>query len=119
MSENEKLHREMWHWIAEETRKQKRFVTKQEWPKIKNYSTLFYCFACEEAFVRFIESKYSCDNRCAYCPLVWGTESESYTGEPYCQKTGALYKQWIEQGIRANWQEAADLANQIAEMEWR
>lgn len=128
MSKNEKLHREMWHWIAEETRKQKEIVWRFAWFDAKDLcedDILNCCFACQEAMDR---AKTHGDLHgdffvCGYCPLTWDTEFGNREDEDasyvLCDNVGTLYDQWIAQSTHANWQEAADLADQIAEMEWK
>lgn len=119
MSKNEKLHREMWHWIAEETRKQKRKVIKYEYFN-HNKTQLVpaaSCFACQEAIKR-CPTGGDAGRYCQYCPLKWGTE-KSYASD-FCLRGDTLFCQWMMIGAGlSDWQVAADLADRIAEMEWK
>ena len=119
MSENEKLHRELWHWIAKETRKQKRVICKQEWFAKNPYCVDNDCFACGEAIKRRVNNDFQY-YRCDYCPLTWETELDDEDVNVPCERKGALYLRWhTVMLLEHNWQEAADLADRIAEMEWR
>lgn len=117
MSKNERLHREMWHWIAEETRKQKRKVRKYEYFQQNRNIPVNECFACAEAMSRWTKT-HNGDTSCQYCPLKWGTEE--YGTLDFCIYDDALFNQWMKIGAGlSDWQVAADLADRIAEMEWR
>ena len=106
MSENERNFRKMWKWIAEETRRQKRHVSKWEYFDAVNISEIPYglCYACEENLQR------SRDNYrdCSYCPLDWG--------ECDFREEGSLYDKWI---YSHSYEETAEFAEKIAQMEWR
>ena len=70
-------HRKMWRWIYDETVKQKRPVSKEEYLEKNNIFGLYSdCFLCE----------YSIDERnkngmnfhiCDYCPLDWDSKAKN------------------------------------------
>lgn len=95
-------HRKMWHWIAETTRKEKRFVTKEEafnhfgWPHL-----LFSCWCC--AYIG------GC-NHGKNCLIVWPGG--------HCLAKGSPYRDWSAIKFEGDsaYLRAADLADQIANL---
>lgn len=91
-----KRHRMLWNWIADETLRQKRFVTKREafahfgWPDILNH-----CWCCEYAAVS-----------CRFCPINWGTGYE-------CQSNGSLFRLWV---TSRSYEDTAKYAREIANL---
>ncbi len=67
-NECEKLHRELWNWLAETCEKY-----KTEWPGWKKYKTIFgtHCFACE-----FTTKNKNFGHDCTKCPLDWCKPSQ-------------------------------------------
>lgn len=96
-------HRKMWHWIAEETERRRRKVYKHE------YTNMFFpnnditndCFCCT------YDKQFYWD--CKRCPIEWDPIEKDIC----CNDYNALYYRWRKTN---NWQEAAALARQIAEL---
>ena len=97
-------HRKLYHWIATETRKQKRKVHKSEYFDFYNVPDTDipqnYCYCCE-----YDEQQLS--GACFHCPIDWGNEK--------CGVAGSLFKQWHACNDK-DWKRAADLADKIAEL---
>ena len=97
-------HRKMWHWIAKQTRKQKRKVCKLEYLDFYNISDenkpSRYCYACQYDM--------QIGNDCSHCPINWGNSM-------CCLDDGSLYREWLACG-GLNWERAAELADMIAEL---
>ena len=112
MSENERKFREMWSWIAEETRRQKRHVKKFEYfyafDISKGERPYCGCYACEEGRQRTRDNGRDGGMGCSYCPIDWGKCD--------CTREGALYNEWEH---ARSYEEAAKFAEKIAQMEWR
>lgn len=99
-------HRKMWHWMAAETRKQKRKVYKLEYLDFYNISDenkpFGSCYACQYDI--------QCDNDCTHCPINWGDGMGCFTD-------GSLYREWLACNENENdWERAAELADKIAEL---
>lgn len=117
MNDNEKNHRKMWQWIAEETRRRKRHVEKFEYFKafgIPKWKRPYCdCYACEEAGQRARDDGYDVDYddlmECDYCPIDWNNGKK-------CVEDGALFRDWRH---ARSYEEAAKFAEKIAMMEWR
>ena len=94
-------HRKMWCWIAGTTRKEKRFVTKEEalnhfgWPYIQNM-----CWCCAYAGPCSIKN----------CPIEWPDGGCLSEYSPYIKWNSAQVK------YRNEYQYIADLAAQIANL---
>lgn len=95
-------HRKMWHWIAETTRKEKRYVTKEEafdhfgWPHVPAN-----CWCCAYA------------EKCNHeknCPIAWPGGN--------CFAEDSPFMDWITINSEGNsdYLRAADLAEQIANL---
>ena len=113
MSNNERQFRRMWRWIADETRRQKRHVSKRDYFKafgIPEWERPFSkCYACEEGRQRARDNDYDVDlMMCDYCPIDWG--------KCCCTEKGTLYDEWKH---TYSYERAAELAQKIAMMEWR
>lgn len=95
-------HRKMWHWIAETTRKEKRYVTKEEafdhfgWPHVP-----VNCWCCA-----YIEKCNHAEN----CPIAWPGGNCFAEGSPFCD--------WLVIKFEGDsaYLRAADLADQIANL---
>ena len=103
-----KRHRMMWNWIAYETLKRERFVTKQEaiehfgWCESKMRSR---CWCCAYAY----KDK---DWGCNKCPIQWpGGRCYSFLNGVF-----GLYDDWCAMKESPKYKEAADLAYQIANL---
>ena len=94
------LHRKMWRWIAEETEKQKRIVTRKEYFKSMEIEEEnipeFYCYCCEYCELA--------DGDCELCPILWDGEKTTCFSD---------FVTWLS---TTSWQEAAELARKIAEL---
>lgn len=105
-------HRTMWHWIADETRKKKRKVTKKEYFDYHNIPyedrPLNLCFCCEyDESDDIIVGR----RRCEFCPIDWCND----WGNKDCNVAGSLFKQWLACNDK-DWKRAAKLADKIAEL---
>ena len=93
-------HRELWHWIADETRRRKDCdVLKDENPDVAKEEPMNSCWLCE--YVRSI------GNRCEDCPINWGSET--------CIRDGSPYNEWTF-SFSFDYEERAKLADTIAEL---
>ena len=107
-------HRKMWHWIARETLKLKRKVSEQEY--------LLKFFEYEELISDYILCDYAKGEMekgdhaysCLCCPIDWGSKCKhscvDFSKDGDCK---GLYLRWWDS---IDWQEAAALARQIAEL---
>lgn len=106
--ETQKRHRELWMWLAEETRKRKEKVEEWEFfQKHKQYETPnanSWCCKLSIRINKLLKDDYF--SGCVYCPIdedAWGDE-RCYRG---------LYDYW---DTREDWQEAAEIAEEIANL---
>lgn len=100
-------HRKMWNWIANETLKRKRVITKKDY--LYRYPDLDLeneCFLCEYVF-----NNMNCD--CDYCPVTWRNSDDS---GKYCCSTDALYLKFTIARDNNDHKEAAIIARKIAEL---
>ncbi len=101
-------HRKMWRWIAEETEKQKRCITKLKYCllHLRNRSEfpLHECFCCEYDYCT------DNNNMCQSCPIDWGVCAT----ELMCEY--GLFGQWHTAVKNHNYEMAAELARRIAEL---
>ena len=97
-----KKHRELWHWIADETRRNCRLVFKHENPDVAKEKPYNDCWLCEYAICH----KTTNFNHCTRCPIDWGVMTCMRKGSPYRELTlgNFLYKEY------------ANLADRIAEL---
>lgn len=101
-SEAVERHHQLWSWIAEETLKKKRCVTKAEafiyfgWPRV--YAS---CWCCEYTK---LHGRRSCDA----CPIDW-----SPSGVTHCYR---LFNDWLSAVSYMDYRKAANAAKQIAEL---
>ena len=99
-----KKHRELWHWIANETRRRKDCeVRKDENPDVAKEGPMNSCWLCEYAR-QFDKGRYDCRN---VCPINWGSES--------CLRDGSPYNEWTFDHP-FDYEERARLADTIAEL---
>lgn len=117
MDKYEKLHRDMWHYIAQRTRETKLKADKDSYLFIVSHilEPKNKCFACAQAYRRCVQDNHS-HHYCTYCPIKWGTEEKQ--SDIFCAGKDTLFSKWLHTADW-NWQVAADLAEQIAEMKWR
>lgn len=111
-------HRKMWRWIAEETEKRKQIVKKLEYLYIHGfYEDIAYdCFCCEY-------DKQQCKQQsnfpdCHFCPIDWNSAATSYMCKDLTDMDDdyGLYAKWTNAAENNDWQTAAALARQIAEL---
>lgn len=91
-----KKHRELWHWIADESRRQKRTVFKNENPDVRRERPFNDCWMCEYA------------NDCDTCPIKWGDDVED------CAEDGSPFFEWLNSEL--DWEACAYYADIIAEL---
>ena len=91
-----KKHRELWRWIADETRKRKRTVFKHENPDIMVERPFNNCWLCAYA------------NDCDTCPIKWGENCKD------CADDGSPFVEWSNSGH--DWKARAYYADIIAEL---
>lgn len=99
-----KKHRELWHWIAAETRRRKDCdVLKDENPDVAKEGPMNSCWLCE--YARQFEKV----NRdiCTVCPINWGVKT--------CMKRRSPYVEW-KFDSSLDYMEKAKLADTIAEL---
>lgn len=115
------LHRKMWNWIADETEKQGRIVSKVEafahfyWPD----DIYAHCWCCEYDEQK-INSEFNISvfyrHRCYFCPIIW--RSKYIT----CISIDSPFHYWdniYEKGDKADWydvQDAIKYAREIANL---
>lgn len=109
-------HRNLWRWIANETRSRKRRVEKYEY--FKNFEIPKWeiprnsCYCCEYSFQLYIFQFHSL-NCCENCPIDWGYSAKN---NMCCDDTwnfDGIYFAWC---YEEDWQKAADLAERIANL---
>ena len=98
-----KKHRELWHWIAKETRRKREKVQKSENPDVFNEMPYNECWLCE--YARQFDKV--CRDICAVCPINWGVKT--------CMKKGSPYRAWTFNTF-LDYEEGANLADTIAEL---
>lgn len=91
--------RQMWNWIADETKKQKRKVSKSEYPLMKEMSIISDCFICEYCEKSVID--------CRSCIIKWPGAD--------CGDPPSPYYQWVH-CQRWEWGKAAQYAREIANL---
>ena len=98
-----KKHRELWHWIADETRRRKDCdVQKGENPDVAKEGPMNSCWLCEYS------SQFNKVCRvCTVCPINWGVKT--------CMKKGSPYMSWTFNTF-LDYEERAKLADRIAEL---
>ena len=100
-----KEHRKMWNWIADETERQKRKVSKEDYfnahPEYE-MRPLLDCFCCE------YDDQHELRN-CRYCPVLWNTENHR------CYWNGTVFGSWGSTES-CEWNNAALYAREIANL---
>ena len=113
----EKLHRELWFWLAENPKK-----TKSAWPgwkglTLNNHERIAHCFACGEAFYRN-----GGDYNCHYCPVDWDVKLSEYQiyelSEP-CRHNNSIYRLWEHTIHPGDEDKMTIMAEIIAMKEWK
>ena len=83
---NYTLHKEMWNWVAKQSRKSKCPSWNREWLDANGFGEMKNdCFACQYAQEKClsVESEDTCI--CVYCPLEWGEYKQ-------CREKDSLYE---------------------------
>ena len=110
-----KRHRQLWNYIADESERQGRIITKAEafiyfgWPRYVRS----FCWCCEYD-KKFIDESYS--NQCLNCPIKWPNERCKSDESPFSHYINAkndndyrfyCHKENVEKAVKA----ARDIAN--------
>lgn len=101
------LHRKMWSWIADTTKKEKRCVSKTEY--FDEHNILWYprnkCYCCE----------FTCGN-CSLCPINWKSKMDKVMCENklYYGDDKGFYAQWSSAYTKNDWKTAVKLARKLA-----
>lgn len=110
--ETKKRHKEMWMWIAKRTAKKREAIDKNQYFEKNGISDIpaGYCYCCD--FDIALRRDISLITQyCKLCPVKnWGGEKADNLPFP-CNR--GLYRDWCEE---TDWQKAADLAEQIANL---
>ncbi|MCH5186818.1 MAG: hypothetical protein J1F63_00340 [Oscillospiraceae bacterium] len=103
-------HRKMWNWIADETEKRQRCVSKDEYFYTVDIANRPHqrCYCCEYSAQNGILPFPEYD--CGLCPVVW-----PFGGLCCTPDEDGLYDCWCRT-YGLDWQLAAELARQIAEL---
>ena len=101
-----KEHRKMWNWIADETERQKRKVSKEDYFNAHpEYEIPFCkCFCCEYDLKNGI-------GNCVKCPIKWSGARN--IGICCCIENAASYNKWF---YSMAWKDAAKYAREIANL---
>lgn len=100
-----KNHRSLWNWMAEETKRRKTIVDKENYideinPIIGQLEA--QCWPCE----------YTAEDNCTNCPFAWGNSDTSTCIS--ADNTEGLYNKWRHTN---SWEKAAKYAEQIANLD--
>lgn len=109
-------HRKMWNWIAEETEKRQEKVREEEYFSENGIENIPYkdSYCCEYGVDQLQIGEY--EPKCKYCPIKWGRDVDSCIylwDEKENKVANGLYLRWYHS---IDWQEAARLAREIANM---
>lgn len=111
LKRTQKRHRELWMWIAEETRKRKEKVKKDDFfLKHKEYEIPDnFCWCCEFDKQHSFTVK---TNHCyILCPIEkWGRNVK------HCGDESSPYRAWRKE---TDWRKSADLAEKIANLPFK
>ena len=110
LKETIEKHRKLWNWIANETEKRQKIVLKEENPMVQKDKPQSKCYCCQ-----FVIEQTGCKG-CEICPLNWGKRRDGFFS--LCTDDNTLYKRWnfIIRVDNENWEEAAKLAREIANL---
>jgi len=112
-------HRKMWRWIAEETEKRKQIVKKSEYLYIHGFNEFIACncFCCEYEEQQCCKQQSNFPN-CHFCPIDWNSAATSYMCKDLTDMDDdyGLFAEWEDAVEYGDWQTAAALARQIAEL---
>ena len=115
-SECEKLHRELWNWLADTGKDKGQWPGWEIYGKRDNHNK---CFACEFTFSEGM-------HRCTKCPLNWGNISEDeYEDNIHNDDLAqcgclweSLYAKWVDSCYNTDIVAKKHYARLIAEMPW-
>lgn len=111
LEETQRRHKELWMWIAEETRKRKEKVKKDDFFLKHNEYGIpqNFCWCCEFGGRHCLDV--NIEHCYILCPIEkWGENAK------YCFYVNSLYQLWLNE---QDWQKAADLAEQIANLPFK
>ena len=94
-------HRQLWNWIADETKKIKKPASKHANPMVQEDHPDNDCYMCEYV------GKSSCEN----CPLQWGNKQQGC-----CDNHSSPYYRWVREKNLMTFSDASNLARQIANL---
>ena len=113
-------HRKMWNWIADETERLERIVSKAEYfqkHNISNYDIPPHsCYCC--AF----DLQYWALPLCGACPINWGVNTEITSciieESAFCSKKESPFRKWVTvvNYYPDDWERAAKFAREIANL---
>lgn len=99
-------HRLMWNWIADETEKQERIITKEDAFEHFNWSEIsMNCWCCEYDDLH--------RDGCHSCPIYW--KGGHTIVAPCCNKETAFSK-WVDARVTDNIIDAVKYAREIANL---
>ena len=98
-------HRKMWNWIADETEKRQRIVSKGDYFKENEIMEDVFekCFCCEYGGQRV--GRYTGTDKCSYCPINWICDN--------CEEKESPYTLWSD---CEEWELSAKYAREIANL---
>lgn len=107
----------MWNWIADETEKRQKAVTKAEYFKQNKLKSVFCeCYCCQYAFdnSEIMRRGDKCRD-CEICPIDWGVK---VCGNDYkqCVAEKTDYSKWDDYVFLNDWKSAAKYAGEIANL---
>ena len=108
--------REMWLWIAEESKKKCRKIHKKEYFEhigVKRTSVRSECYLCEYAFYAFLKKTESL-RCCDLCPINFQVD-EAKSDITGCRGNYSLYRFWDECN-NTDWKHASMYAKMISEL---
>ena len=121
--ECEKLHKELWTWLAENPGK-----TKWDWPK---WSSVDNLWEAEYGGERIIHGCFACQTTsgglgnkdCGLCPIDWGVVDFDTYYETPCTRDGSAFDDWHSLTIsyahtKKVKEKISRLAFEIANYEW-
>ena len=109
-------HRKMWNWIADETERRKVPVLKHEYFNFVGLAHIHNsCFCCE--YTR--NKAYKVD--CSFCPIDFDSKASFYMCERkyFAFDYKGIYALWVDKVSEKenfDWQNAAKLAREIANL---
>ena len=104
-------HRKMWNWIADETERLERVVSKSEYFQkhsiSHNEAPHNGCYCCG------FDLQFRSLPLCGACPINWGVNAEIKS----CSDENSPYRKWvIAKHFFNDWKSAAKLAREIANL---